>query len=186
MTLRRVAPALLAGGLLWVAAASGAQAQDDGWPHTEAEKKAQPNAASQGNFAVAQISTNDAQKLMADWETVTPVVQLVSSTRTVRNKPIVTFIVFKGCQADAAGNCNVTVDFDTFDPSGKDYDHTKAAKVWVGRLAAPNLSLQLSEAGYGLVFEDKDPVGAYRVVATVTDHQSGVSLRTEQVLTVSP
>ena len=44
-------------------------------------------------------------------------------------------------------------------------------------------NLQLSSGGLGLAFEAKDPLGAYQVRATVTDHVSGLSLHTEQVLT---
>jgi hypothetical protein len=142
-----------------------------------------PNTASSGNFAVIQIATTDPDRLTTDWAKSTPGVQVHTSTQAPRNLPIVTFIIFKGCSADPAGNCNVTVDYDMVDPTGKSYDHTVAAPVWVGHPPAPNYNLQLSASGYGIRFEDKDPLGAYLVRATVTDHVAGITLHTEQTLT---
>jgi hypothetical protein len=95
----------------------------------------------------------------------------------------VTFITFKGCRADAAGNCNVTADFNTVDPLGKSYGKTRTSEVWVGHPRPPDGFLQLSASAYGLVFEDKDPLGPYRVRAAITDHVAGITLHTEQVLT---
>ena len=111
---------------------------------------------------------------------------MVSSAATrARNRPIVTFLVFRGCKADPAGRCNVTADFETIAPGGKTYDLTKGAQIWVGYPPPPGYSLQLSADGYGLRFEDKDPLGAYRVRATVTDRIAKITLRTEQTLTAT-
>jgi hypothetical protein len=168
-----------------VGLAAEARAQDDTWQRDSSTGKTRPNAAVSGNFAVLQIATTDPGKLMADWLQPTPGVSVTTSTSTPRNKPIVTFIVFKGCSGDASGNCNVTVDYETLEPSGKSYNQTKAAEVWVGHPPAPGLALQLSVSGYGIVFEDKDPLGPYIVRAAITDHVAGVTLHTEQQLTAS-
>jgi hypothetical protein len=156
----------------------------DGLRNAAAAEK-QPNGATSGDFSVLQIATTDPDRLTADWLKPTAAVSLTTTTQTVRNQPIVTFIVFKGCRPDASGNCNVTVDYETLAPDGKRYDITKGAEVWVGHPPAPNLNLQLSVAGYGLKFEPKDPPGPYRVRASITDHVSSITLNTEQVLTVT-
>ena len=122
---------------------------------------------------------------MSDWAKPTVGAYLENDSQTLRNKPIFTFVIFKGCSADTSGNCNVTADYETTDPSGKQYDHTRAADIWVGHPPAPNESFQLSVSGYGLRIEDKDPLGVYRVRATITDHVSGVVVRTEESLTVT-
>jgi hypothetical protein len=131
------------------------------------------------------IATVDKDTLMSDWAKPTSGAYLTNDSQTVRNKPIFTFIIFKGCTADKSGNCNVTADYETTDPNGNLYDRTRAAKMWVGRPPPPNYDLELSVAGYGLRIEDKDPVGAYRVRATITDHVSGAVLHTEESLTVA-
>jgi hypothetical protein len=140
-----------------------------------------PNTASSGNFAILQIATTDPEGLITEWSQATPGVSLKTSTQARRNQRIETFIVFKGCRADAAGNCNVTVDYAVFDPAGKSYAQLKG-DVWVGYPPAPDLQLQLSTSSLGLMIEDQDPLGPYRVRAKVVDHVAGVTLDTEQTL----
>jgi hypothetical protein len=147
----------------------------------EAWSKA-PNAASSGDFAILQIATTDPEGLITDWSQVTPGVSLKTSTQARRNQRIETFIVFKGCRADAAGNCNVTVDYAVFDPAGKPYAQLRG-DVWVGYPPAPDLQLQLSASSLALMIEDQDPLGPYRVQAKVVDHVAGVTLGAEQTLT---
>ncbi len=178
---RVAAPLIAAFAILALSVHANAQ---NGWLRDGSPLDKQPNTATSGDFAVMQIATTEPEKLMADWNEPTPGVSLVTTTQATRNQPIVTFIVFKGCRADAAGNCNVTVDYVTLGPDGKTYDNTKAAEVWVGHPPAPGLNLQLSASGYGLRIEDKDPLGTYRVSATITDHVAGATLHTEQSLTI--
>ncbi len=144
-----------------------------------------PVAETSGKFAAIQIATTDPDRLVADWQKPTASVALVTTTHAIVNQPIVTFIIFRGCRADASGNCDVTVDFETFGPDGKRYDSTRAVNVWVGHPATADLSFQLSETGYDISFEPEDPLGSYRIHARVTDHVSGIVLDTEQVLTVA-
>jgi hypothetical protein len=143
-----------------------------------------PNEAASGDFAVLQIATTDPAGLLADWARPGAGARLQAFTRTVRHRPIVTYLVFKGCRADAAGACNVTASFETLDPGGRSVGPASAAKVWVGRPPAPGLALQLSQDGYGLEFNDSDPAGAYRVRVSITDHIAGITVQTEQQLTL--
>jgi len=106
-----------------------AHAQDDGWQRGSGAGK-QPNASTAGDFAVVQLATTEPDKLMADWNKPTPGVSMVTNTRATRNQPIVTFIIFKGCRADAAGNCNVTVDYDTLGPDGKPTTRQRRPRSW--------------------------------------------------------
>jgi hypothetical protein len=170
-----------AAALLGIASTSAAPLE--GWWKNGAPASG-PNMAWQGHFGVMQISTTDADGLVSNWSKPTNGATLNVQSETVRKTPIYVFIVFKGCRPDPQGHCNVTVDFDTFDPSGKPYDTKKDAPVWVGRPPTPRGNLQLSEGALAVRIEDKDPIGAYRVVATTTDHVAGVTLRTEQSLTV--
>lgn len=159
-----------------------AQGQD-GWLRDEERYQGKDAAQSKG-FAVLQVATTDPDQFMADWEKPGPGVRLVPQDKVGRGRPIVTFILFRGCRPAPAGGCNVTVDFVTTGPSGKIYDETKAAEVWVGKPPPPDRAIQLSVGGLGLAFEEKDPAGAYRVVALVTDHVAGITLKTEKSLTL--
>lgn len=169
--------------LVLTVATSPAGAQDV-WLRDGQPVKDQPNAAISGNFGVLQITTNDPERLVADWQKPTPGVSISGSTQTLRNQRLTTFLVFKGCRAGRSGNCNVTADFDVVDPKGQPCGQSKSAEIWVGHPPAPGNNLQLSVSGFGVSFDDSDPLGAYRVRATVTDHIAGITLQTEQVLMV--
>ena len=171
--------------LLFASTAAAQPASENTWLRDGLPFKGQPNVANLGAFGAMQIATTDADRFMADWNKPSAAVQAVLTTETVRHRPIVTFILFTGCRADASGNCNVTADYEMTDPVGKRYDLTPGSKVWVGLPPPPGRSLQLSADGYGNMFEEKDALGRYRVQATITDHVAGVTLRTEQTLVVS-
>jgi len=184
---RTAARSQLAAAQAMKAAAIGAPTADPSGAATvvQGDWSKQPNGAASGDFSVLQISTTDPRKLVTDWERPTAGIQLTTSTRSARNTPIVTFIIFKGCRADASGSCNVTADFETVTPGGGVINQTKAAKVWVGKPPPPDLNLQLSNSAYALTVADKDPVGVYHVRVAVTDHVSGVTLTTSQALTIA-
>lgn len=163
---------------------SDAAIAQDGWQSNGKEVTGRPDFAASGGFGVMQIATNDPDQLMVEWRKPTPGVSVKGSTQTPRHRQITTFLVFKGCRADASGNCNVTADFDVFNPTGKPCAQSRLNEVWVNHPPAPGSNLQLSSTGFGISFDDGDPLGAYRVLATATDHNAGITLRTEQVLTV--
>ena len=163
---------------------AGAHAQDGPARDGSAAAK-QLNSSTSGNFFVLQIATTSPDQLKAEWQKKTATVSLTTTTHVTRHQPIVTFIIFKGCRGDASGNCNVTVDYHLVGPDGKTYGERKMAEVWVGHPPAPNLNLQISPSGFSVSFENGDPLGVYRLRAAITDHVAGVTLDTEQSLTVT-
>jgi len=170
--------------LLSAASATAQPAPSNTWLQNGIAMKGALNTASAGGFGVMQIATTDPEHFMADWNKPGDFVKVDLATATVRHRPIVTFLLFTGCRPDAAGNCDVTADYEMTDPTGKRYDLSRNSKVWV--LPPPlGRALQLSADGYGSSFEDKDALGSYRVRATITDHVAGLTLHTEQTLVVS-
>ena len=157
------------------------------WTSTDPSGKPLPpaaNQAQQGEFGVMQISTTDPQALWAAWAQKTPGVELHTQNTATRNQPIVSFIVFTGCTPDAQGHCNVTVDFEVLDPSGKTYGRNDNAPVVDGAAPAKGM-LGLSNGSLGLRVEAGEQLGDYRVLAHTTDHVSGVTLATQQTLTIT-
>jgi hypothetical protein len=138
--------------------------------------------ASAGGLTVMQIATTDPKKLLDNWGKEGEDVRVESASVMRRGQPIATFILFSGCRQDAAGNCNLTVDFEVTGPTGAVYNRAKDVKVWVDRPAPPPKGIGLSEDGLGMRIEPQDPVGLYTVRATVFDHVSGVRLQTSQAL----
>ena len=139
--------------------------------------------ASSGGFAVQQIATLDSDGLIERWSQPTDGVFIESSSIVVRNQPIFTYIVFTGCKPDKAGACNVTAVFKMFDPKRKPWGSQPDTPIWVGLPAPAHGILQLSANALGMVVEDKDALGEYRVTADVTDHVAGITLHTAKVLT---
>jgi hypothetical protein len=148
----------------------------DRWP-------AGPNVAKSGAFAVVQIATVNEAEFVAVWRNPVPDVTEKVTTRPRRGQTLATFITFKGCKADRAGNCNVTVTYEMHDPSGKLIGRP-TLKVWGHRPRPRPELVWLSEQSLGLGFSKADPLGTYTIDATVTDHVAGITLYTRQVHTL--
>jgi hypothetical protein len=149
-----------------------------------ADWPAPPNSASAAGFSVLQMATTDAQGFVRTWNRPGPHADMRGETAVRPGQPIDTFIAFRGCRADPAGRCNVTAAFEVTGPDGK-AQTTPVMEVWAGEpLPAPGL-IYLSRRSLGLTFTPADRPGPYRIRAAVTDHVAGVTLHTQQVLTLS-
>ena len=145
-----------------------------------------PNMASSGAFTAVQFANPDPQAVLEAWTNPTPAgVQLRTDDRGRRDQPIYTFVIFRGCRTDAAGNCTLTADFEVEDPTGKPYVQQKSVRTWVNKPPAPAPNYTLATGYMGLVVERKDMAGPYKVRMTLTDRVSGISLHTEQTLSIS-
>jgi hypothetical protein len=158
----------------------------DSWKKDGKPISDDPSKASSKGFAIFQIATLDGEGFSNRWNQSSAGVEVVTTSSIVRNQPVFTFIIFTGCSADQVGKCNVTADFRMFDPAGKSFGEYSGVPVWIGLPPPAKGVLQLSSQYLGMVVEDKDSLGAYRIVATVTDHVSGVSLTTEQTILAKP
>jgi hypothetical protein len=72
-----------------------------------------------------------------------------------------------------------------FDPSGKPFGEQLNRPVWVGLPPPESHTIELSTVYLGMVVEDKDPLGTYRILTSITDHVSGVVLNTEMSITAA-
>ncbi|WP_439532832.1 hypothetical protein [Polymorphobacter sp.] len=158
----------------------------DGWRDGGKPIAGDPSMASSKSFAVFQIATLDGEGFAARWNMPTAGVEIAKTSKVARNQPVFIFIVFTGCTPDQSGTCNVTADFRMFDPVGKSFGEQLGSRVWVGAPPPTKYALQLSSEYLGMIVENKDSLGAYRIVATVTDHVSGISLTTEQKIIAEP
>jgi hypothetical protein len=111
-------------------------------------------------------------------------VDMHGTTAVRRGQPIDTFIAFRGCRADAAGRCNVTAAFELRGPDGKPQAHPPM-EVLANQPRPPAGLIYLSHQSLGMTFTADDPVGAYIMRATVTDHVAAIALHTQQTLMVS-
>lgn len=137
-----------------------------------------------GELLLLQLWADDDQQFLKEWSQPTPP-RLSTSTSTVRNDPITMFIVFGGCKADSAGNCRLTGKVEFTDPDGLPYGPGHEFRAWETRAPANSKLLMLSPASIGMIIEDGEKLGEYRVRLSVTDEVAGVTAVTEEELTVS-
>ena len=90
-----------------------------------------------------------------------------------RGKFLSAVVLFRGCKADASGNCNVELDIVDYDPSGKVYGEMKGVELWQHRPAPAPGHSRLGVSYMGLEIEPQDPAGTYRVEALARDLNAG-------------
>jgi hypothetical protein len=135
-------------------------------------------------FSVLQVAVPDSAKFIAGWKLGAGGDS--ATTRTVANQPLFTFLIFRGCKADAKGNCDVVADYVIHRPDGTTNEENKNFVVWNKAAPTDPKKPYLSDGALGYGVDDEGPFGDYRVIATVTDRVAGITLTTEQTLTIAP
>lgn len=142
------------------------------------------NIAKQGGFAIEQVATLDAAALMKTWGKPGTAARDGLTTSTTRNQPLHSFIALSGCKADAAGQCHVVANFLILDPAGKRYSDADGISLYRGVPPAAGQSA-LGTASLGLHVKPGEAIGAYTAKVEVIDKNAGITLKTQQVLTVA-
>lgn len=176
---KTIASALLAGVLLMPGNAWGQSAPAAAPPQL-------PPGISQssaGPFKVIEIATTDAARFQTAWAQRKDQVSLPTSGSTVRNLQINTYIIFTGCKVDANGNCNVVNTFEVYDPDGGVYAKHPPVPQWQGP-PAPGDAIMLGSSGLGLIVENGEKLGVYRIRTFTTDKNANVTVANEIAVTV--
>ncbi|QDZ08943.1 hypothetical protein FPZ24_16890 [Sphingomonas panacisoli] len=134
-------------------------------------------------FSVLQVAVPDSAKFIAGWKVGAGGES--ATTKTVANRPLFTFLIFRGCKANAQGNCDIVADFAITRPDGTINDENKGVVVWNKTAPTDPKKPYLGDGALGYGVDDEGPFGDYRVVATVTDRVAGTTLTTEQTLTIA-
>jgi hypothetical protein len=136
-------------------------------------------------FEITLVVTDRGGELFDSWDRTTGKPFSVKSIGTAkRGKFLSALVMFKGCKADGAGNCDADVDYTAYDPSGKVYGKMHNAELWRMKPAPSRGFTQLSRDYMGIVIEPNDPVGAYRVTAVARDRNAKTEARAEVVFAV--
>ncbi len=160
-------------------AVSTADAADQ--PEKAVVKK--PWAKSDGNFGAMMLFSDQPDEFLAAWGKPGDGVRLRSTEKAERGVPIVTFIVFAGCAPDDHGLCQATVTFATYRPDGKPYGEALEGELWVDEQPPGKGQIQLGASNMGVVLEPEDPLGVYKVQATVVDKVADKKLILEREFT---
>lgn len=142
------------------------------------------NIAEKGGFGVMQVAAPDAAAFIAAWKIGDGAKN--ETTRTVADKPLFTLLIFRGCKADADGKCDIVADFAITRPDGTINEDNKGVVVWDKTAPADPKKPMIGDGALGYGVDSEGPFGDYRVVATVTDKVAGISVTTEQTLTIAP
>ncbi|MEE9432901.1 MAG: hypothetical protein V3V15_01515 [Sphingorhabdus sp.] len=147
-----------------------------------AKKPANPVEARAGNLHIIQLWSSDQQRFLKEWKQPTPP-HLTTDSSIERNKPIFQFIIIGGCQANEAGNCDLSGETRMTGPDGKPYGEPLNFAVWDNLPAPPPNILSLAPAGIGLTVEDGEKLGPYKIKLSVTDNVAKVTATTEVTIT---
>ena len=86
------------------------------------------------------VVTAEGDKLFDSWDHPTGKPFSVVPVKVAKRGEFLSAVVlFKTCQPDAAGNCNVEMDITAFDPKGRVYGTMPKEELWQGARAGSGL-----------------------------------------------
>jgi hypothetical protein len=132
------------------------------------------------SFEVTAVITDRGESIFKAWDYAHPKSFGVESIKTARRgRVLAALVLFKGCRADSAGNCNADVDITAYDPAGKVYGSMPGVELWQSERAPAPGVMQLSRSYLGLVIEPRDPIGTYRIVVVAHDNIAKAEAKSE-------
>ena len=170
--------------LLLLAALAAAQpaAAQTGWQNGGAPPE-EGSQAAEGGFGAMVLMTDDREGFFRAWDGPTPP-NLPVTSRADRDRPVYAMVIFYGCAAGPDGNCNVTAEFTSLRPDGRQDGETMPGGLWEGP-ALEGQNLRLGTAAAALVVRPPDPAGLWRMQVRVTDRVRGVTLQIVGRVTVA-
>lgn len=130
--------------------------------------------ASAGDLRIIHLWTTDPDEFLEAWNQPTPP-RLATSSRTTRNRPIQQFILYSNCTPDNAGNCLLTARVVVTAPDGTPYGEPMEFAALPSMPPVPRDNIGLAPNSIGLVIEDDEQLGEYRIELSVTDENAGVT-----------
>jgi hypothetical protein len=131
-----------------------------------------PRMVSAGDFSAMLLITNDPDGFFEQWNRPpSPDYKpSMSTVTTAKHGDVVgAIILFSGCRADHAGNCNSEVDFKVYKPDGSLESEHSGGELWSNKPAIPEGTLQVSISNLVFEVELDDQLGEHRIEAIVRD-----------------
>ena len=133
-----------------------------------------------GTFEISVTVTEKGKQLFDSWDNSTGKPFNVEPVKIApRGKFLSAVVLFKGCKADSAGNCNVDMDIMAYDPDGNIYGKMPSVELWQQKPAPDPGFTQLSRGFMGIVIEPKDPPGVYRVTVVARDKNAKTEAKSD-------
>ena len=143
-------------------------------PQAAAAREGDNVEASAGDLKIVHLWSTDPEGFMEAWRGPTPPT-LRTSTRTQRNTRIEQFILYVNCTPDDAGSCRLEARVEITAPDGTPYGEPMTFVALPPAPAGPRDVIQLAPASIGLVIEDGEQLGLYRISLSVTDANAGTT-----------
>ena len=142
---------------------------------------ADPSETHNGEFGGKLLLTDDPEGFWREWEQPDPPT-VTTTSRITQARPVHAMVVFHDCVAGSTGKCDVVVHFEIRRPDGALYDESKTAPAW-SEAPAPGHNLLASLGSLGFRLEPQDPLGRYKIIATLTDQVAKRSITLIQDVT---
>lgn len=154
---------------LFAISAHSAWIDADGKPIPDTE-----SMRSAGDFGVQMILTANERQFRQTWNSAKTPPQLTTTNTARLDTSVSALLIFHGCVPNGAGVCDVVAEFIVEDPNGKRMP-AGGGPLWSGKPIQKKV-LQLGQAGMTIGLDNTDPVGDYKITATVKDKVSGQAL----------
>jgi hypothetical protein len=139
---------------------------------------------SSGDFGAQLLLIGDEKEFIKRWETPSKIVEFTTVSEINRGEPLITPVIFSGCQAGESGRCNVSGDFKILRPDGTTYADMPQVDIWQNRPPPPDGILELGVGYIKVIIEPEDPDGTYTVQVRITDHVQNASFVLTRTFTV--
>ena len=131
-----------------------------------------PSRQTVGDFGAQVMMTADAKRFVEQWKTL-PLPTKMDKAKSIRRSETITAVVlFFGCTPNKTGKCDVVADLTLVPPSGPP-SAPLVEPVWQDAAPPEKATAQLGRLRMNVAFQPSDPLGKYKVLATVTDKVSG-------------
>ena len=151
------------------------QDKEYGWLQNGMPTPDSDNIKSKNGFGVQTWIIND-ESFFDDWnKPETP--NLTFTETAIRNEKVFIIFLFINPGLDEASKANVVADVLIKSPDGKIYGEFTDLEIWQRIYDTPRNSIQLGVAHLGLVIEDGEQLGSYKIEAEVKDRIKNISLK---------
>lgn len=157
------------------------QDKEYGWWQNGKPVPDSDNIKSKDGFGVQMWITND-ESFFDDWKKPeTPKLRFTETA--IRNKKVFIIFLFINPGLDQSSTANVIADVLIKAPDGEIYGSFKDMEIWQRVYDTPRNSIQLGVGHLGLVIEDGEQLGTYKIEAVIKDELKAITLKVQTEFT---
>ena len=161
---------------------------ENGWRTTDGESVSDTAfRKSHGAFCAELLLISDPE-FFERWDRPSHVFEFHSVDRVERGSSFVAIVAFANPSLDAERNPTLTLDMRIIKPDGGVKGGMQGEDAWNGPPLPGDFRNRLELTTKYIMYrvEDDDPLGSYRVEATLTDDPSNTSLSMTRTITITP